>query len=56
MTPLLLSSYTATTCHGHGLDATLAALRDGRSGLQPCHFETVELATWIGEVPAVDGE
>ena len=56
MTPLLLSSYTATTCLGHGLDATLAALRDGRSGLQPCHFETVELATWIGEVPAVDGE
>ena len=56
MTPLLLSSYTATTCLGHGLDATLAALREGRSGLQPCHFETVELATWIGEVPAVDGE
>jgi len=56
VTPLLLSSYTATTCLGHGLDATLAALRDGRSGLQPCHFETVDLATWIGEVPAVDSE
>ena len=56
MTPLLLSGYTATTCLGHGLDATLAALRDGRSGLQPCRFETVELATWIGEVPAVDAE
>lgn len=56
MTPLLLSSYTATTCLGSGLAATLAALRDGRSGLQPCHFETVDLATWIGEVAAVDAQ
>jgi len=54
VTPLLLSSYTATTCLGSGLAATLGGLRDGRCGLQPCHFETVELATWIGEVAAVD--
>ncbi|MFZ2268699.1 MAG: beta-ketoacyl-[acyl-carrier-protein] synthase family protein [Azonexus sp.] len=56
MTPLLLSSYTATTCLGSGLAATLAALRDGHSGLQPCHFESVDLATWIGEVAAVDAQ
>jgi 3-oxoacyl-[acyl-carrier-protein] synthase I len=56
VTPLLLSSYTATTCLGHGLDAQLAALRDGRSGLQPCAFESVKLDTWIGEVAAVDAE
>jgi len=56
VTPLLLSSYTATTCLGSGLAATLAGLRDGHSGLQPCHFETVDLATWIGEVDAVDAQ
>ncbi|WP_428826224.1 beta-ketoacyl-[acyl-carrier-protein] synthase family protein [Azonexus sp. IMCC34842] len=54
MSPLLLSAYTATTCLGHGLDATLAGLREGRSGLTPCTFESVKLATWIGEVAAVD--
>ena len=56
MTPLLLSSYTATTCLGRGLAALRPAIHQGRSGLQPCAFETVELATWIGEVPAVDSE
>lgn len=56
MTPLLLSAYTATTCLGRGLAATRAALRDGRSGLAPCAFESVALDTWIGEVAAVDGE
>ena len=56
MTPQLISGYTATTCLGHGLDATLAALRDGRSGLKPCAFETVRLDTWIGEVAAVDDQ
>lgn len=56
MTPLLLSAYTATTCLGRGLDATRAALRTGRSGLAPCTFETVQLDTWLGEVPGVDDE
>lgn len=56
MTPLLLSATTATTCLGRGLAATRSALREGRSGLAPCAFETVELATWIGEVPGVDDE
>ena len=56
MTPLLLSAYTATTCLGRGLDATRQALREGRSGLTPCAFETVQLDTWIGEVAGVDDE
>jgi 3-oxoacyl-[acyl-carrier-protein] synthase-1 len=56
VTPQLISGYTATTCLGHGLAATLAALRAGRSGLQPCAFETVHLDTWIGEVAAVDDQ
>jgi 3-oxoacyl-[acyl-carrier-protein] synthase-1 len=56
VTPLLLSAYTATTCLGRGLDATRSALRAGRSGLAPCTFETVQLDTWIGEVPGVDDQ
>ena len=55
MKPLLLSATTATTCLGVGLDAHRAALRENRSGLQPCAFETVDLPTWVGEVPGVDG-
>jgi len=55
VTPICLSHFTATSCLGQGLDATLAALRAGRGGLAPCRFETVrDLATHIGEVSAVD--
>jgi len=56
VTPLLISSYTATTCLGHGLEALLAGLREDRSGLTRCAFETVRLDTWIGEVAAVDAQ
>jgi len=52
--PLLLSATTATTCLGVGLDAHRAALRENRSGLQPCAFETVDLPTCVGEVAGVD--
>ncbi len=54
MTPLALSSFTATSALGCGLPATLAALRAGRSGLAPCAFESVTLETCVGEVPGVD--
>jgi 3-oxoacyl-[acyl-carrier-protein] synthase-1 len=54
MTPLQLTHYTATSCLGRGLAATLQALEQARCGLTPCRFETVELATWIGEVAGVD--
>ena len=56
MTPLLVSAYTLTTCLGRGLAATLASLRAGSSGLAPCAFETTAIATWIGEVAAVDDQ
>jgi len=56
VTPLLISSCTATTCLGRGNAALLAGLREGRSGLRPCAFETVKLDTWIGEIAAVDAE
>jgi 3-oxoacyl-[acyl-carrier-protein] synthase I len=54
MTPLVLTAYTATSAIGRGLLATLESLRDVRTGLTRCAFETVVLDTWIGEVPGVD--
>src|SRR5580704_10758774 len=56
MTPLVLSSFTATSCIGRGTAQTLAALLAERSGLAPCRFETVRLDTHVGEVPDVDAE
>ena len=54
MSPLVLRSFTATSAIGRGLDATLASLEAQRSGLAPCHFETVSLDTFVGEVAGVD--
>lgn len=52
---LWLSHFTAASGLGHGLGATLAALRAQKSGLVPCTFETVtDLATYIGEVAGID--
>lgn len=53
---LLLSAYTATTCLGVGIDAHRQAVRDNRSGLRPCAFETVDLPTWVGEIDGVDAQ
>jgi 3-oxoacyl-[acyl-carrier-protein] synthase I len=52
--PLILSAFTASSCLGRGLGALRASLEAARSGLAPCAFETVELATCVGEVPGVD--
>ena len=54
MSPLRISHYTATSCLGAGLAATLAALENERSGLAACDFETVWLETQIGRVTGVD--
>jgi 3-oxoacyl-[acyl-carrier-protein] synthase-1 len=54
LNPLWLSHFTATSSIGRGLDQTLAALRQRRAGLAPCAFDTVDLATFIGEVGGVD--
>lgn len=56
MNPLVVSHFTATTCVGRGLRATLAALRDERTGLAPCRFETVTLDICVGEVAGVEDE
>jgi 3-oxoacyl-[acyl-carrier-protein] synthase-1 len=50
MFPLILSACTAVSAMGRGLAPTLAALRDGRSGLRPCAFPGVALDTHVGEV------
>jgi 3-oxoacyl-[acyl-carrier-protein] synthase I len=54
MKALALSSFTATSAIGRGLEATLQSLRVRRSGLAPCGFETVTLDTCVGEVAGVD--
>jgi 3-oxoacyl-[acyl-carrier-protein] synthase-1 len=54
LNPLWLSHFTATSSIGHGLDQTLAALQELRTGLVPCAFDTVDLKTFTGEVSGVD--
>jgi len=54
MKPLLLGSFTATSCIGKGVTATLRSLYEQRSGLKHCDFETVDIDTYIGEVAGVD--
>ncbi len=56
MQPLLLSQFTATSCIGRGLTPTLASLREQRSGLQPCDFDSAGLASWTGSVTGVNDE
>jgi 3-oxoacyl-[acyl-carrier-protein] synthase-1 len=52
--PLVLSSYAAANPLGQGCEATLAALRDGRSGLRRNDFESAALDTWIGRVEGLE--
>jgi 3-oxoacyl-[acyl-carrier-protein] synthase-1 len=50
--PLALTAFTLANCLGTGVDATLGALRSGRSGLTPCAFEgAATLESWVGQVP-----
>ena len=54
MQPVAISRYSIVNCLGAGVDAVGAALREGRSGLKPCDFETVALDTCIGRVPGLE--
>jgi len=56
MTPQLLKHFTATSCIGTGVEATLNSLMQQESGLRHCEFETVKIDTHIGEVPGVDAQ
>lgn len=54
MNPVAISAYTVSSALGLGQEATLAALREMRSGLAPVKFLDLPLPTWVGEVPGVD--
>lgn len=54
MQTLELKSYTLSTCLGLGLAANWQKISTQQGGLKPCDFETVDLPTFIGEVPGVD--
>src|ERR1700692_33596 len=54
MRPVLFKNFTATSCIGKGVAATLESLLEQRSGLKNCEFETVDIETHIGEVSGVD--
>jgi 3-oxoacyl-[acyl-carrier-protein] synthase-1 len=50
MAPLAIAEFTLSNALGFGKMATMAALRQQRSGLIPCNFLDVALDTYIGRV------
>lgn len=54
MTPLALSDFALVTSLGAGNQATIDALRSGRSGLRPCQFDTLPIDAYAGEVPGLE--
>ena len=54
MQPLRISNVSIVNSLGAGRAAVADALREGRSGLAPCDFETVELDTFIGRVAGLE--
>ncbi len=51
---LAIGDFTVVTCLGAGRTPTLAALREGRSGLAPCMFEALPFPAFVGEVAGLD--
>jgi len=54
MKPLAISHYSIVNSLGAGWEAVTGALRERRSGLTACDFETAELDTYIGQVSGLD--
>jgi 3-oxoacyl-[acyl-carrier-protein] synthase-1 len=52
--PLRISSFTLCSAVGDGRDATLAALRERRTGLRRNDFGATPLPTWIGRVAGLE--
>jgi 3-oxoacyl-[acyl-carrier-protein] synthase-1 len=52
---LAFSDFTLKTCLGAGRARTVAALREGRSGLAPCTFDTLPFPAYVGEIEGLDG-
>jgi 3-oxoacyl-[acyl-carrier-protein] synthase I len=53
MSPLAMTAFCIASSLGAGCAETLSALQRGASGLAPCRFETVDLPTYVGEVPGL---
>ncbi|MEE4379439.1 MAG: beta-ketoacyl-[acyl-carrier-protein] synthase family protein [Candidatus Competibacteraceae bacterium] len=51
---LTVAAYTLTSALGSGVQATLNAILESRSGLRPCDFEDAYLNTCIGRVAAIE--
>lgn len=54
--PLAISACTVTNALGRGINASLAALERGVTGLRQCDFEDAALNTWIGSVAGLEEE
>jgi 3-oxoacyl-[acyl-carrier-protein] synthase-1 len=56
ITPLSISAYTTVNALGRGIIASLNALQQDESALQPCDFADAVLETWIGRVAGLEDE
>ncbi|HYU68722.1 MAG TPA: beta-ketoacyl-[acyl-carrier-protein] synthase family protein [Burkholderiales bacterium] len=54
MLPLVISRFSVVNSLGAGSESMLRALREKRSGLAPCGFETARIDTYVGLVPGLD--
>ncbi|MES2562607.1 MAG: beta-ketoacyl-[acyl-carrier-protein] synthase family protein [Pseudomonadota bacterium] len=54
MQPIRVTAYSIVNSLGVGRNPVVESLRARRSGLHPCDFDTVDLDTYIGRVPALD--
>jgi 3-oxoacyl-[acyl-carrier-protein] synthase-1 len=54
MRPHLISHISVVNSLGSGAEAMRRALREKRSGLAPCEFETARVDTYVGTVPTLD--
>jgi 3-oxoacyl-[acyl-carrier-protein] synthase-1 len=54
MQPLVISRFSVVNSVGRGSESMLRALREKRSGLAPCDFETARIDTYVGTVPELD--
>jgi 3-oxoacyl-[acyl-carrier-protein] synthase-1 len=54
MKPVAISDFTVVSALGVGRDATLAALRETRSGQARQRFESAEIDSWLGVVEGLD--
>jgi 3-oxoacyl-[acyl-carrier-protein] synthase-1 len=54
LTPLAISDFSVVTSMAAGRSASIAALRQGASGLAPCAFEKLPFPTYTGEVRGLE--